>query len=48
MERESFEKQEVADVLNADFVSIKGPLSHIFAPDLQWTEKNVQTSTKYT
>jgi uncharacterized protein YyaL (SSP411 family) len=26
MERESFEKEEIADLLNADFVSIKGTL----------------------
>jgi uncharacterized protein YyaL (SSP411 family) len=34
MERESFEKQEVADVLNADFVSIKGlSISRQFVPN---------------
>jgi len=48
MERESFEKQKVADVLNADFVSIKGPFLTVSVPYLQWIEKNVPTSTKYT
>ena len=34
MERESFERQEIADLLNADFVSIKGCLQNCIADNL--------------
>lgn len=47
MERESFEKEEIADLLNADFVSIKGTLPALLADSLKSTVRNVQTSTRY-
>jgi hypothetical protein len=48
MERESFEKEEIADLLNADFVSIKGTLKISSADSSKSIVRNVQISTRYT